>query len=140
MARKSELYIYAMYIYIYIYKYYTLHNIMHIACTARQGQIACTGVASRSSLAHVQQGMARIIAHCLHSKAWPDCMYWCCLSVLTCKHSIERLVVEHDFAMFRVSFGCIVSLRGAWHAYIYRRDVFILVIRACNCPGNAPGP
>ena len=84
--------------------YYTVLYCMCsvIACTARPDQVVCTGVAPRSSLA--QRGMARIrmlvlarplvINVNLQGEAWPD--------------QVERLLVEHDFAMFRLSFGFIV--------------------------------
>ena len=67
-------------------------------------QIVFTGVAPRPSLA--QRGMARIrmlvlaLGHYLQGEAWLDL--------------VKCLVVEHDFAMFRLSFGFIVSCRHAW--------------------------
>ena len=31
------------------------------------------------------------IAHCLHSEAWPGCVFWCCPSVITCIHSCRGM-------------------------------------------------
>ena len=63
----------------------------------------CTGISPLSSLA--QQGMARMrilvmaFGHYLQGEAWPE--------------RVERLVVEHDFAMFHRSFR-FVLLCLAW--------------------------
>ena len=110
------------------------------------------------ALGHYFQGMARlsarlvvdpdfamfcldllqVLSHCLHSKAWPDCVYRCCpywsslaqrgkaimrMLVLALGHffqgealpdGVERVVVEHDFSkhmvrLSRVWFNCLAS-------------------------------
>ena len=72
------------------------------ACPASHGQIEWSMLTSYYSTLLEQRGMARlfVLVLALGRQVWPD---W-----------VERLVVEHNFAMFRLSFGFIVSLRHAW--------------------------
>ena len=44
-----------------------------------------------------QQAMARKI-DLLHSEAWPDCVYWCCLSVITCTARYGSVIVQWGMA------------------------------------------
>ena len=87
----------------------------------------CTGVASRSSIA--QQGRMRMlvpmlaIGYYLQGEEWLD--------------SVECVVIEHTFAIFRLLFSFIVSLRHVWLFGVHPRYGMTCTY-TLSLPGNAP--